>query len=50
MFFSFLAQIYLDFGVEVVVILGVTAEDEKDFVGIVDVGRMGKCERLGDAK
>jgi hypothetical protein len=50
MFFTFLAQRYLDFSVEVVVILGVTAEDEKNFVDIVDVGRMRKCDRLGDAK
>ena len=42
MFFSLLAKMYLDFGVEIVVILGITAEDEKDFVGIVSVGRMGK--------
>jgi hypothetical protein len=42
MFFSLLTKMYLDFGVEIVVILGITAEDEKDFVGIVGVGRMGK--------
>ena len=42
MFFLLLAQMYLDFGVEIVVILGIAAEDEKDFVAIVGVGRMGE--------
>ena len=42
MFFSLLTKIYLDFGVEIVVILGIAAEDEKHLVGIVGVGRMGK--------
>ena len=42
MFFSLLAKIHLDFGVEIVVIHGITAEDEKHLVGIVGVGRMGK--------
>ena len=50
MFFSLLTKMYLDFGVEIVVILGITAEDEKDFVGIVGMGRLGKCERFGDGE
>jgi len=50
MFFSFLAQRYLDFGAKIEEILGVTTEDEKEFVGVVGVGLMRKCERLGDAK
>jgi hypothetical protein len=41
---------YLDFGVEIIVILGVTAKDEKDFVAIVGVGLMRECDRFGDAK
>jgi len=50
MFFPLLTKMYLDFGVEIVVILGVTAENEEDFIGIVGVGWMGKGNRLGDAK
>jgi hypothetical protein len=41
---------YLDFGVKIIVILGITAKDEKDFVAIVGVGRMRKFDRFGDAK
>ena len=50
MFFPFLTKMYLDFGVEIIVIPGVAAKDEKDFVAIVGVGRMGKCNRLVDGK
>ena len=50
MLFSLLAKMDLDFGVEIVVILGITAKDEKDLVGIVHVGWMGKCDRFGDGE
>ena len=42
MFFSLLPKMYLDFGVEIIVILGITPEDEEDFIGIVDVGGVGE--------
>jgi hypothetical protein len=50
MLFSLLAKMYLDFGIKIIVILGIAAENEKDFVGIVSVGRMGECDRLGDGE
>ena len=42
MFFSLLTKINLDFGVEIVVVLGIAAEDEKHLVGIVGVRRIGE--------
>jgi hypothetical protein len=50
MFFFLLTKMYLDFGVEIVVILGITAEDEKDFVGIMGMRRVGECEWFGDGE
>src|SRR4030042_4894222 len=50
MFPPFLTDMYLDFGVKIVVIPGITAKDEEDFVAVVGVGWMGKCYRFGDGK
>jgi hypothetical protein len=49
-FFFLLAKMHYDFSVEIVVILRIAAEDKKDFVGIVSVWRMGKCQRLGNGE
>jgi hypothetical protein len=50
MFLPFLTKMHLDFGVEVIIILRITAKDEKDFVAIVGVGWMRKCPWSGDGK
>ena len=49
-FFLLLAKMHHDFSIEIVVVFGIAAEDEEDFVGIVHVGRMRKGNRFGDGE
>jgi hypothetical protein len=50
MLLPFLTDMHLDFGVEIVVILGIIAKDKKDFIAIMGVGLKRKCARFGYAK